>query len=136
MSPVILRVLPLSGSRVVPVGEGDEVNGCFRSGGGSGFGKGFGVFSFSRLTGAAYLLGVVLMHCVLVYSGQGGTVGAASAASETDHLECRRLALRECKRETLTPRGGDEDKMAGVGGGNGNQWKSKHPSRHELYFIT
>lgn len=48
------------------MGEGDEVNGCFRSGGGSGFGKGFGVFSFSRLTGAAYLLGVVLMHWFIV----------------------------------------------------------------------
>lgn len=73
--------------------------GGFR-GGGSGFGKRFRVFSFSRPTGAAYLLGGVLMHCVLVYSGQGGTVGAASAASETDHLECHRLALRECNRET------------------------------------
>lgn len=27
--------------------------------------------------------------------------GAASTASETDHLECRRLAFRECYRETL-----------------------------------
>lgn len=59
-----------------------------RQGGGRGgswvFGKGFMVFRFSSPTGAAYLLGVVLMHCV-GYSGRGS---AASAASETDHLEC------------------------------------------------
>lgn len=33
-------------------------------GGGWVFGKGLRVFSFSRPTGAAYLLGVVLMQCV------------------------------------------------------------------------
>lgn len=37
-----------------------------------------------------------------VYSAWGGAAGVASAASETDHLECRRLALGECYRETLT----------------------------------
>lgn len=41
-----------------------------------------------------------------VYSERGGVAGAAMAASETDHLECRRSAFRECNRETLTPEGG------------------------------
>lgn len=41
-----------------------------------------------------------------VYSERGGAAGAAIAASETDHLECRRLAFRECNRETLTLREG------------------------------
>lgn len=41
-----------------------------------------------------------------VYSEQGSAAGAASAASETDHLECLRLAFRECNRETLTLREG------------------------------
>lgn len=76
------------------------------------FGKGLAVFSFSRPTGAAYLLGVVLMQSV--YSERGGVAGPAVAASETDHLECRRLAFRECYRETLTLREeGGEDKAVG-----------------------
>ena len=61
MDSVILRSLPLSGSWVVP-GEG-----VMKRRGGQGgwvFGKGLAVFGFSRPTGAAYLLGVVLMHCV------------------------------------------------------------------------
>lgn len=37
------------------------------------------------------------------------------AASETDHLECRRLAFRECNRETLTLREGVRIKQWGDG---------------------
>lgn len=48
-----------------------------------------------------------------VYSERGGAAGAAMAASETDHLECRRLAFRECNRETLTLREGGEERAAG-----------------------
>lgn len=55
-----------------------------------------------------------------VYSERGGAAGAANAASETDHLECRRLAFRECNRETLTLREGGEDKAVGD---DGNLWK-------------
>lgn len=44
--------------------------------------------------------------------------GVASAASETDHLECRRLAFRECYRETLTLWEGVKVEQ----GGDGKLW--------------
>ena len=54
-----------------------------------------------------------------VYSERGGATGAAMAASETDHLECRRLAFGECNRETVTLREGPRIKQSG----DGKLWK-------------